>query len=220
MTTVFVIKNLPKIILAILLLGLCFVSLLAQLDLSTGVSGTIETPMPTPTDTPTPIPVPTHMPTSNPPPDPSYTTDYCGRVGAIAPNNPFHGWPTDHPIYQNWAYMTTSFCDPTYPFTWEHEGVDFGWHLGTNVVATADATVQQMGYDTNLGYLVILCNNGFCARYGHMRSLDGGIALGGTVRRGQRIGDVGNTGAYTTGPHLHYDIYNSSGFIDPAPTIH
>ena len=217
---VIVIKHLPKLIFGLLLIGLCCISLLAQIDLSTGVTSTVATPVPTPTNTPTPIPVPTTGPvTGVVPPDPNYSTTYCARLNTYDFANPFNGWPTNHPVYQNWAYLTTSFCDPSYPFSWEHEGLDFSWPLGTPVVATANAQVVQAGFHTNLGNLVVLCNNGFCARYAHLNNIDSSVLVGGTVSDGQQIGTVGNTGAYTTGPHLHYDIYDSGGWTDPRPAV-
>jgi len=45
------------------------------------------------------------------------------------------------------------------------------------------------------------------------------IASGDTVKRGDVLGFVGNTGnARTTPPHLHFGIY-SGGPVDPVPFL-
>ena len=228
--TILIVKHLPKIIFGVLLLGLCFISLLAQLDLTTGVSSQVQTPVPT--DTPTPVPtstpsftplvtqtpssaVPT-VPSSNPP-APIYNNAYCGRVNQWDPNNPFRGWPTSASFF-HWATVTAVFCDASYGQSWEHEGIDLAYYLGSPVVATASGVVIQAGYESGLGNTVTICSNGFCARYGHMQQIASGIFVGTTVSNRQEIGVVGNTGN-AFGVHLHYDMYDANGFLDPGPTL-
>lgn len=200
-------KRLPLIIGLLLLLTLCGVGVLTQLDFSSGIADNNRPASETPPAVEiTPI---------NPP---AYGSDYCARTGEWDPTNPFSGWPTDNTALHNSAYITMFFCDPTYGQTWEHEGLDFGFYLGTNIIATADAQVVQAGFHALLGNMVLLCSGSWCARYGHMDSLAPDIATGITVSKGTILGQVGQTGN-AFGVHLHYDIYNGEGFWDPWPTL-
>ena len=44
------------------------------------------------------------------------------------------------------------------------------------------------------------------------------VGKGVTVRRGQRIGTAGSTGA-STGPHLHFMVYQGGKTVDPWPLL-
>ena len=81
----------------------------------------------------------------------------------------------------------------------------------------ADPSLQQVAYITS--NTVTLCSGEWWARYFHLNAVAEGLVVGETVTRGQLLGFVGNTGAYTTGTHLHYDMYNGDGFWDPFPTL-
>jgi murein DD-endopeptidase MepM/ murein hydrolase activator NlpD len=50
----------------------------------------------------------------------------------------------------------------------------------------------------------------------HLESV--GVSVGQIVRYGQPLGKTDNSGN-STGPHLHYQINNASGAVDPAPTL-
>lgn len=201
-------KRLPLIIGLFLLMALCLIGFVSQLEFSGGISDNSSTPSPngTPGAALTPV---------NPP---RYGDDYCGRVNQWEASNPFRGWPTDNTSLHTPGTITMHFCDPSYGQSWEHEGLDFGFYLGTHIVATADAQIVQAGFHTLLGNMVLLCANGWCARYGHLDSLAADIITGGSVTKGQILGLVGQTGN-AFGIHLHYDIYNSEGFWDPWPTL-
>ena len=55
--------------------------------------------------------------------------------------------------------------------------------------------------------------NGYVTIYAHLSSRD--VQKGETVYRGQKIGEVGNTGR-STAPHLHYEVKYQSQSIDPS----
>lgn len=94
-----------------------------------------------------------------------------------------------------------------------HSGVDIKNKPGTEIVATADGTVVGCGYNDGFGnYLVIDHGHGFVTRYLHMqKSL---VKKDDAVRRGERIGLMGNSGR-STGPHLHYEINYREKAINP-----
>lgn len=100
----------------------------------------------------------------------------------------------------------------------EHEGVDIFAPRGTAVVAVADGVARP---STNgLGGNVVWLSDSRQRRTFYFAHLDRWAFEGtSSVRRGDVVGYVGNTGnARTTSPHLHFGIYEN-GAIDPLPFI-
>lgn len=94
--------------------------------------------------------------------------------------------------------------DPIYGTTKFHEGMDFSAPVGTPVYATGDARVQSAGWHSGYGNLIELDHGyHYLTRYAHLSEIL--VRPGQTVRRGDLIGRVGNTGK-STGPHLHYEV--------------
>lgn len=122
-------------------------------------------------------------------------------------------WPTR-------GWITSGFGYRVYPFTGEtkfHEGIDISTRIGTPVVATADGIVIHTGYDITYGNNIVIDHGfGFTTRYGHLSKID--VKIGTTVKRGQKIGEVGNTG-FSTGPHLHYEIKVNGVIVNPENYI-
>jgi murein DD-endopeptidase MepM/ murein hydrolase activator NlpD len=107
------------------------------------------------------------------------------------------------------------------PFTGRrefHNGIDLAGHEGTPILATADGEVHRVGRDKRLGYYIALLH-GFGRRtlYGHLRSRPT-LKVGQTVKRGDVIGEMGNTGR-STGPHLHYSVFKNGRSEDPGKYI-
>jgi len=94
-----------------------------------------------------------------------------------------------------------------------HDGLDIGGlPIGTPVYATADGVVSvvQHNADANaLGKYIKIEHNaqkyGWITMYGHLSKIEPHIRKGTIVKRGERIGELGDTGR-NTGPHLHYEI--------------
>jgi murein DD-endopeptidase MepM/ murein hydrolase activator NlpD len=59
-------------------------------------------------------------------------------------------------------------------------------------------------------------DSGWRATWMHLESVE--VGVGQIVYYGQALGKTDNTGN-STGPHLHYQINNASGAVDPAPTM-
>lgn len=97
-----------------------------------------------------------------------------------------------------------------------HNGVDFGCNRGTPIYATGDAVVERAnksGYNGGFGRQVILNHGfGYKTRYAHMQDVQ--VSRGDTVRRGQVIGTVGNTGR-STSSHLHYEVIYKGRPVNP-----
>ncbi len=97
-----------------------------------------------------------------------------------------------------------------------HNGVDIGAKLGSVVRAAADGLVVYS--DNRLpGYgncVMILHANGWLTLYAH--NLRTTVQAGWRVKRGERIGLVGQTG-YAWGPHLHFELRDNGKLRDPEP---
>jgi murein DD-endopeptidase MepM/ murein hydrolase activator NlpD len=104
--------------------------------------------------------------------------------------------------------------DPIYKTVKFHAGLDFSAPSGTPIYATAQGVVKTAG---NLGngygnHVVINHGYQYTTLYGHMFRIK--VRPGQTVKRGEVIGYVGNTGK-STGPHLHYEVMKGGKHLDP-----
>jgi len=94
-----------------------------------------------------------------------------------------------------------------------HSGKDISAPKGTPVVAPADGTVVQAGWQSGYGNLVTLDHgNGLTTRYGHLSKVE--VVAGQEVTRGAQLGLVGSTGR-STGPHLHYEVRIGEVAVSP-----
>jgi hypothetical protein len=92
----------------------------------------------------------------------------------------------------------------------EHKGIDVEADPGTPMYAYLPGTIVFSGDAGGYGYRVEWKDSkGFIHSYSHMQK-DPGFRVGQKVNQGQLMGYVGNTGR-STGPHLHWEIQNSSG---------
>ena len=98
-----------------------------------------------------------------------------------------------------------------------HEGTDLAAAYGTAIYATADGVVTEAGWSNGYGRLVKIKHAfGIETRYGHLSQVR--VEVGQKVSRGDRIGDMGNSGR-STGTHLHYEIRISGSAINPMTFI-
>jgi murein DD-endopeptidase MepM/ murein hydrolase activator NlpD len=115
------------------------------------------------------------------------------------------------------ARLTSPFglrVHPIYGTVRLHAGMDLAAPSGTPVTAAADAVVVSAAAHGGYGLAVVLDHGGALATlYGHLSRLL--VRPGDVVRRGDRIGLVGSTGA-STGPHLHFEVRVSGTPTDPT----
>jgi murein DD-endopeptidase MepM/ murein hydrolase activator NlpD len=127
-----------------------------------------------------------------------------------------HALPTGVPIQGEYR-VSSGFGIRNDPFTGGlamHEGLDFTAMSGTTVVATAKGTVTRSGWDFGYGNVVEVQHaEGFATRYAHLSKRL--VQVGDVVERGGVLGEVGSTGR-STGPHLHYEVFNKDRVINPA----
>jgi murein DD-endopeptidase MepM/ murein hydrolase activator NlpD len=125
--------------------------------------------------------------------------------------------PTVWPIKGGIGHVSQAFGLNPNPFsgqTYFHKGADISnYRTGDPVVASADGVVTTAYYDTSYGNNVVIKHKyGYFTRYGHMQSYR--VRPGQTVKQGEIIGFVGNTGL-STGPHVHLEVWLGSELIDP-----
>ena len=99
-----------------------------------------------------------------------------------------------------------------------HFGVDIAANPNESVLATLDGTVVFGGYTAETGYVIeIQHNRDFISVYKHCGSLL--KQTGDKVKAGEVIALVGNTGAQTTGPHLHFELWRKGEALNPEKYI-
>ena len=109
-----------------------------------------------------------------------------------------------------------------------HRGWDIPGDEGDNIYASASGKViVAIGPDgamiagektanlyTGYGYCIVIEHtDGFRTLYGHCSKID--VTLGQEVRQGEKIGEIGNTGA-SEGNHVHFEIILKGVKVDPA----
>ncbi|HLM26496.1 MAG TPA: M23 family metallopeptidase [Thermoleophilaceae bacterium] len=107
-----------------------------------------------------------------------------------------------------------------------HQGQDIIAPAGTPVVAPRAGTVRVVAYQAaGAGHYIVLRDSGGNRDYVFMHLTTGSIRVrvGQGVATGQRLGDVGTTGA-SSGPHLHFEVWVGGWFdggspVDPLPLL-
>lgn len=127
--------------------------------------------------------------------------DYLDSMPTLKPTN---GW------------YTSGFGVRNSPFTGKsamHEGLDLANHLGSAIVAPASGVITYAAPRPGYGNLITVEHGyGIQTQFGHVsRSY---VKVGEKVKRGQKIGAVGNTGR-STGPHVHYEVRVNGIPVDP-----
>lgn len=100
----------------------------------------------------------------------------------------------------------------------KHYGIDIAASPNESVLATLDGTVILATYTADTGYVIqVQHGQNLVSVYKHCGSLL--KKVGDTVKAGEAIALVGNSGEKTTGPHLHFEIWNRGRALDPSKYI-
>ena len=95
-----------------------------------------------------------------------------------------------------------------------HYAIDIAVEKNTPIKAIADGTVIFSEWTSETGYVIILEHNfGLLSVYKHNSSLN--KRQGNSVLSGEVIATAGNTGEYTTGYHLHFELWMDGYPMDP-----
>ncbi|MFK5957613.1 MAG: M23 family metallopeptidase [Lutibacter sp.] len=100
----------------------------------------------------------------------------------------------------------------------KHFAVDIAVEMGTPVKSVADGTVIFAEWTAETGNVIIVKHaSGFISIYKHNSALH--KHQGDLVKSGEVIASAGNSGEYTTGPHLHFELWNEGYPVDPTNYI-
>lgn len=116
------------------------------------------------------------------------------------------GWPVQGKVISSYGPKAGGLYN---------DGINIAATTGTAVKAAADGTVVYAGSDLrSYGHMVLVRHaGGFVTAYAHMQQAT--VARGATVRRGQQIGTVGNSGTVSQ-PQLHFEIRKGGQTYDPV----
>jgi len=106
----------------------------------------------------------------------------------------------------------------TYNVEEKHYAIDIVVAKDTPVKAAADGTIIFAEWTAETGYVVIIeHSNELISVYKHNASLT--KQQGDLVKSGEVIAMAGNTGEFTTGPHLHFELWSRGYPVNPANFI-
>lgn len=99
-----------------------------------------------------------------------------------------------------------------------HDGIDIKADLGQVVKAVEDGKVVKIYDDSFLGKTIVIEHiDNYISSYSNL-SEKVYVQLGDSVKKSQKIGEVGNSaiGEVKDTPHLHFMLYKNNKIIDPA----
>lgn len=103
---------------------------------------------------------------------------------------------------------------PVYKIRKFHYGMDFTAPIGTEIYATGDGVITDVG-SSRVGYgnyIEVDHGYGYKTLYAHLSKFN--VKLRQQVKRGDVIGFVGSTGT-STAPHLHYEVHKNGQPVNP-----
>lgn len=99
-----------------------------------------------------------------------------------------------------------------------HFGVDIVVAENTPVKVVSDGTVIFAEWTVETGNVIIIEHSyGMISVYKHNTALT--KIQGERVRKGEVIATAGSTGDFSTGPHLHFELWNDGQSVDPTDFI-
>ncbi len=141
-----------------------------------------------------------------------------GRFTVTIRNNASLGFPVagyDH------TRIGSGFGEPRDGGRREHQGVDIFVPRHTPIIAPADGYIRRAGEQSLGGRTIWLSDSKRSLNMYFAHLQEHKVEANTSVKKGDTIGTVGNTGnARTTPPHLHFGIYMSRrGPVDPVDFI-
>ncbi|HMA69216.1 MAG TPA: M23 family metallopeptidase [Candidatus Mcinerneyibacterium sp.] len=119
-------------------------------------------------------------------------------------------WPIEGWISSKFGWRESPFSKNKKEF---HTGLDITNLPGSPIKAAAKGYVSFAGWLGVYGKVVIVEHGfGYETRYGHLNKIN--VEEGMYVKKGYKIGTLGNTGR-TTAPHLHYEILKNGKLENP-----
>lgn len=126
----------------------------------------------------------------------------------------------DDPDGNNLYFMAPlkGFVTREYEPSKGHVGVDFSVKKGTPVFASAGGIIIFADHTVDYGNMIIIDHgSGYLTKYLHCSVLLKKERE--VVEQGEMIALSGNTGVKTTGPHLHFEIWQNGKPIEPKAIL-
>lgn len=127
-------------------------------------------------------------------------------------------YPQGRPVSSGW--ISSYFGKRTDPFTGKpanHTGIDFAGKEGQTIAAVGAGVVSWSGDRYGYGVMVeVTHGNGYATRYAH--NSENLVAVGDTVKKGQAVALMGETGR-ATGPNLHFEVLKNGRRVNPVNFI-
>ncbi len=94
-----------------------------------------------------------------------------------------------------------------------HKGMDFTAPKGTPVYASGDGEIYRAQRSSTFGKVIYIDHGyGYKTIYAHLSDMV--VRRGESIKRGDLIGYVGNTGL-SVAPHLHYEVHKNNVALNP-----
>jgi lipoprotein NlpD len=113
---------------------------------------------------------------------------------------------------------TKGIISNKFDYNKQHYGIDVVSAPNERVLSVLKGTVVLTGFTIETGYIIAVQHeNDYISIYKHNSQLL--KKTGDIVRAGEPIAIVGNTGKQTTGPHLHFELWNKGRPLNPEQYI-
>lgn len=148
-------------------------------------------------------------PVTNVPPQ-AYNANYQSAKSApVQVTSPENG-----PSILPFIMPVSGFVSRDVNYTIQHYGVDISANSGEPIVAPAPGQVIFTDWTVTGGNTLIIVHPGdFVTVYKHCERIL--TQVGARVSRGEAIALVGSTGVTSTGPHLHFELWQDGKNLDP-----
>jgi murein DD-endopeptidase MepM/ murein hydrolase activator NlpD len=123
------------------------------------------------------------------------------------------------PLYElNFFPPTKGYIISKYDAKTNHYGIDIASPADEPVKSCLDGTVISSNWTLDGGYeITIQHSNNLISSYKHNSKIL--KKVGSVVKAGDVISIIGNSGEQTTGPHLHFELWNNGVAINPTDYI-
>lgn len=121
--------------------------------------------------------------------------------------------PTNNPLTPGYGFGSTL---PPYSASNPHKGVDFRHSPDNKIYAPENGTITLRGSDASCGNKLWLQGPTGRHTFCHLSSFN--VVQGQTVKEGQVLGVMGNTGQ-ASGVHLHWVLLRNGQLVDPLKYV-
>jgi murein DD-endopeptidase MepM/ murein hydrolase activator NlpD len=103
---------------------------------------------------------------------------------------------------------------------YKHGGIDYVGSIGDPIFAMQDGIVQIKNQPNGMGEYIIIKGASGSTVYGHLKPKSAKVNNGDSVKYGQQIAEMGDTGNASGKPQLHFEAYSGDAFtstrLDPT----